>query len=581
MLELPNNLSRRAFLFKAGVALTAGLSGIGYAAGTGARRMVEVCVFGGTSGGVVAAVALARLGRSVLVVEPTRHVGGMTSGGLGWIDYGRSSAIGGLTRQYFDEIRASYRAAGISESGWSVEPHCAEQVFERWLAAHKIEVLRETRLSKVRMRGRRIREIVLDHASPDGMGAPAARADERHYQTIQAAMFIDASYEGDLLAAAGISYRTDREGRLDYGERLAGISLTLPSTQRFERGNGAKTVRRTPLRIDPYRRPGDAASGLIPLVSKRAVKPPGQADSRLQACTFRLCLTRNDPLPIVPPADYEPGRFELVRRFIAALEQAGDPLEPADLYFNFGAQSNRPHPRLLKISQLVRGKTDVNSGSGAISMDLADGEAERYAEASWGERARIWRAHANYQRGLWHFLATEPDLPDWLRKEISGWGLPRDEFRDTGGWPFQLYLREVRRMTGCLKVTQGLCENPSKREDSIGLGSYSLDSHVCQRLAMDHSVVHEGFFYSPLAQPYPIPYGAIVPREFECENLLATFCVSSSHVAFASVRMEPVFMILSESAAIAADLALRDGRSVQRIGMETLGRRLAAAGQLL
>jgi hypothetical protein len=576
-----NQLNRRSFLYTAGLAVTAGLTGTGYAAGTETRRTVDVCVYGGTSGGVIAAVALSRLGRSVLLIEPSRHLGGMTSGGLGWIDYGKASTIGGVTKRYFDEVRAYYRSAGVPDSGWSVEPHVAEQIFERWLLEQKVEVLRETRLGKVRVSGRRIRSLSLDSAAPDESGAPALRPREKNYLTVQAAMFIDASYEGDLLAAAGVSSRTDREGRQEYGESLAGICLGMPRTEKYERGNGAKTLRKTLLRLDPYVRPGDSASGLLPLVSARGAKSPGQADSRLQACTFRLCLTRQEPLPITPPADYEPRRFELVRRLITALEKAGEPLEPADLYFNFGHPSVRPHPRLLKITRLVRGKTDVNSGSAGVSMDLADGGAERYAEAGWPERARIWRAHRDYQRGLWHFLATDPELPDWLRGELSGWGLPRDEFKDTGGWPFQLYIREARRMVGSRVVTQGHCEHPAKGDDAVAFGSYALDSHICQRLVVDHCVAQEGWFYSPLPRAYPIPYGAIVPKESECENLLATFCVSSSHVAFASVRMEPVFMMLSESAAVAADQALRENSRVQGINLARLRALLLAAGQVV
>lgn len=573
----PTMLSRRSFIGTTSLAVTALIAGRGFAAGTTGRRKVDVCIYGGTSGGVIAAVALAKLGRSVLVIEPTRHVGGMTSGGLGWVDYGRASTIGGLTKQYFDDVRAYYAAAKISNNGWSVEPHVAEELFEKLIARHKVEVIRETRLASVEKSGRRIRSITLDQAPVDLRGAPAAQPQEKNFLVVEAAMFLDCSYEGDLLAGAGVGHRSDREGRDEFNESYAGISYAEIATERAKDSKAAKI----PLRIDPYVRPGDPASGLLPLVSAAALAAEGRRDPAVQAYNFRLCLTKNDPLPIAPPANYAPQDYEIVRRYIAALDKVNEPLLPGDLYFNFGNKLPYPHPRLLKITKLMRGKTDVNNGSSSISMDFINGGAERYANGSWAERAKIWHAHEDYQRGYLYFLRTDDRLPEWLRQEISPWGLPKDEFRDTGGWPTQLYIRQARRMVGQFVISQPFCEHPVAREDSVGLGSYSLDSHVCQRLVKDGAVIHEGGFYHRLGNSYPIPYAAIVPREDECENLLVTFCVSTTHVAFASVRMEPPFMILSESAAVAADQALQEGTSVQRISLTKLHSRLANAGQIL
>jgi len=579
--EDKRNFSRRSFLRTTSMAVTAVLAGRAFAAGTGERRKVDVCVYGGTSGGVIAAAALARLGRSVLLIEPTRHVGGMTSGGLGWIDFGRASTIGGMTKQYFDDVRAYYAAAKVSNNGWSVEPHVAEKLFEQLLAKHKVEVIREARLASVQKSGRRIGSITLDKAPVDSHGAPAAQAQERNFLTIEAAIFMDCSYEGDLLAGAGVKYRSDREGRDEYGENLAGISYAALSSDREEgSGNSRKTIK-TPLSIDPYVRPGDSASGLLPMISASSLEPEGQRSPAVQAYIFRLCLTKEDPIFIAAPSDYDPKRFEIVHRYIEALEKIQQPLLPGDLYFNFNYRIPYPHPRLLKITRLMRGKTDVNSGSCGISMDFINGGAERYATGTWAERAKIWRAHEDYQRGYLYFLRTDDRLPEWLRKEMSPWGLPKDEFHDTGGWPTQLYVRQARRMVSAFVVSQSYCEHPVKREDSVGCGSYSLDSHVCQRLVKDAAVIHEGGFYSRLGNAYPIPYPVIVPREEECENLLVTFCVSTTHVAFASVRMEPPFMILSESAALAADQALQEGTSVQRISMAKLRTRLVDAGQIL
>jgi len=559
------------------MAMTVLLAGRGFSAAVAERRKVDICIYGGTSGGVIAAVAVARLGRSVLLVEPTRHVGGMTSGGLGWIDFGRASTIGGLAKQYFDDMRAYYAARKIPNNGWSVEPHVAEELFEKLIAQYKVEVVRESRLAAIEKTGRRIRSITLDKAPVDSRGAPSPEPQEKNYLTVEAAMFMDCSYEGDLLAAANVSYRTDREGREEFNESYAGMNYSEVSTERAKNSKALKI----PLRIDPFVRPGNLASGLLPFVSASPLLAAGQKGSAVQAFNFRICATRNDPIPIAPPANYDPLNYELVRRYITALDEVSEPLLAGDLYFNFGEKLPYPHPRLLKITRLMRGKTDVNSGSCGISMDVVNGGAERYAGGSWAERAKIWRAHEDYQRGFFYFLRTDERLPAWLGKEISAWGLPKDEFQDTGGWPTQLYVREARRMAGDFVIDQSFCEHPTERDDAIGLGSYSLDSHVCQRLVKDGAVIHEGGFYHSLQKPYPIPFGTIVPRESECENLLVTFCVSATHVAFASVRMEPLFMIMSESAAMAADQALQEGTAVQRINLKKFRARLLEAGQIL
>jgi len=434
-----------------------------------------------------------------------------------------------------------------------------------------------TAMSAVEKSGRRIRSITLDKAPVDSHGAPSPQPLEKNFLTVEAAIFIDCSYEGDLLAGAGVSHRTDREGRDEFNESFAGVSFAEISTERAGNSKAAQI----PLRIDPFVRPGDPSSGLLPFVSASPLTAEGQKNPAVQACSFRLCLTKQDSIPIAPPANYDLLNYEIVRRYLAALDAVREPLLPGDLYFNFGRKLPYPHPRLLKITKLMRGKTDVNSGACGISIDFVNGGAERYANGSWTERAKIWRAHEDYQRGYFYFLRTDARLPEWLRKEISPWGLPKDEFRDTGGWPTQLYIRAARRMVGQFVINQNFCEHPVVREDSVGLGSYSLDSHVCQRLVKDGAVIHEGGFYHRLEKPYPIPFTAIVPREDECENLLVTFCVSATHVAFASVRMEPPFMILSESAALAADQALREGTSIQKINQTKLRTRLQDAGQIL
>jgi hypothetical protein len=314
------------------------LAGRGFAAGVTERRKVDVCVYGGTSGGVMAAVALARLGRSTLLIEPTRHVGGMTSGGLGWIDYGKPSTIGGLTKQIFDDMRAYYAAQKISSNGWSVEPHVAEELFEKLIAKYKVEVVREARLSAVKMQHRRIRFITLDKAPVDAHGAPAAEAQEKKFLEVEAAMFIDCSYEGDLLARAGVSYRTDREGANEFKESFAGISYAAPDTG--VAGDHTKAARKT-LRLDPYRRAGDSSSGLLPFITGGNLPREGRRDSTIQAYNFRLCLTKNDPIPIDPPASYDPMTYEIVYRYIDASRNRSFPA----IYISISGTSSRIRSR--------------------------------------------------------------------------------------------------------------------------------------------------------------------------------------------------------------------------------------------
>ncbi len=553
MKTAPSFVTRRHFL-QTGAAAAAAMAWPGvHISAAPVKHRVDVCIYGGTSGGVIAAVALAKLGRSVALVEPLRHLGGMSSGGLGWVDVklGGMKAVGGLTSEYYSRIRSYYKAAGVDVGklgnfGAVAEPHVAEKCFEEMLAeqAAHIVILRESRLHGVRKEGRRLRSIVLDKAPVDRRGAPAPKPLEGEYATIEAEMFLDCSYEGDLLAAAGVTCRLDREGRAEFDESAAGVHVGEPSA------------------VDPYLRPGDPSSGLVPFVSGAAPGEEGAASPIIQAFNFRLCLVKKDSLPIEPPADYQAARYELLARSVAAQEAAGKATLP------------------LKISILPFGKTDVNN-SGPVSMDFIGGGADRYARGSWAERAELWHAHEDYQRGVLHFLRQDPRVPESIRTEVAKWGLPKDEFQDTGGWPFQLYIREARRMVGSYVVHQGDCEHPQAIADSIGLGAYALDSHICQRVVQGGRVAPEGTFMVRITKTFPIPYRAICPKESECENLLATFCVSSTHASFAAIRMEPPFMVMSESAAFALHQALEERNAVQRIASEKLIGRLRTAGQAI
>ncbi|MGI4831658.1 MAG: FAD-dependent oxidoreductase [Janthinobacterium lividum] len=537
-----------------------------WAAVPGSKLQVDVCIYGGVSGGVIAAIALARLGRSVALIESTRHLGGMATGGLGWIDVkiGGWRAYGGLTGEYYRRVREYYAGKGIEVSkfgndGAVAEPHVAEAIFEQMLSEHAkhLTVFRESRLASLQKEGRRIRTVVLDKALVDGRGAPAPTPTERSYVSISASMFIDASYEGDLLAAAGISHRGDRESRDEYGEKRAGILFS-------EKKNA----------LDPYVKPGQASSGLLPLVSSLPLGTESASSPFIQAYCFRLCLVKDNPIPIQPEANYSPKTYEILARMIAAESVNGDPYR-AD-------QMHKPGSgRLLKFSHLPNGKTDVNNAA-PVSMDFVTGGAERYAKASWAERTKLWHAHEDYQRGLYFFLQTDPRVPEDIRVELARWGLPRDEFKDTQGWPTQLYIREARRMVGAYVMQESDCYGaPANLPDAVAIGTYSLDSHECQRLVVQGKVMSEGGFYDGLPAAYPISYRTLTPRAEECENLLVTFCVSATHVCFASVRMEPPFMVLSESAALAVHSALEENTSVQGINAERFRKRLRNAGQIV
>jgi hypothetical protein len=278
-------------------------------------------------------------------------------------------------------------------------------------------------------------------------------------------------------------------------------------------------------------------------------------------------------IPVQPGANYNPATYEIVARMLNAQSAIGEPFR--------AEQMHTGKERLLKFSILPNGKTDVNNAA-EVSMDFVTGGAERYADASWRERASLWHAHEDYQRGLYYFLPTDPRVSADIRADLALWGLPCDEFRDTQGWPTRLYVREARRMIGTYVMRQSDCEDPPQTlPDSVGVGTYSLDSHACQRLAVRGQVVREGEFYESIPRAYPISYKTLTPRAEECENLLATFCVSATHVCFASVRMEPPFMVISESAALAAHSALEESTTIQNINPARFAKRLREAGQIV
>ncbi|GAB3450085.1 FAD-dependent oxidoreductase [Actinophytocola sediminis] len=533
------SVTRRAVLGGAGAAALLLAAGTGQAGGAPGRSPAprywypvrpapgevrsDVCVYGGTSAGVTAAVRAARSGLSVVLVVFGRHLGGLTSAGLGATDTGRIDAIGGLSREFYRRVGAHY---GRPES-FGFEPHVAERVFDEWVAEEGIPVHLEHRLAGVDLTGDRITALHTENR-----------------KVFRAAVYIDASYEGDLMAAAGVSHTVGRESNATYGETLNGVQFR--SGHQFQRP------------IDPYVVPGDPASGLLAGIQADPPGTPGAGDDRIQAFNFRLCLTKAaDRLPFPRPAGYDPARYELLRRYL-----------DAGVWDVMG--NNR---------QMPGGKTDMNN-NGAVSTDNI-GRNHAWPAGDYPTRQRIFDDHVRYQQGLLYFLANDAQVPAAIRAEVSAWGLPADEFTGTGGWPHELYIREGRRMVADYVVTEHDCRWAVRAPDPVGLASYNMDSHNCARVVVDGLARNEGDVQVGPAGPYGISYRSIVPARGECANLVVPVALSASHIAFGSARMEPVFMLLGHAAAAAAAQAIAGGLAVQDVDYPTLRRGLVADGMVL
>lgn len=496
----------------------------------------DICVYGDSSAAVMAAITGVRLGRRVVLASPGRHLGGMTVSGLGATDIGRREAIGGIAAEFYRRIHKDYlRKYGVDsrqvrecDQGFRFEPGVARRVMGEMLAEARPIVRLGQPLTAVERDGNRIIKL-----STSGC-------------EVTAAVFIDATHEGDLMAAAGVSYVVGREPNSRFNETLNGVQ---PASRNH--------IFRAP--VDPYVRPGDPSSGLLPGVSDEFPGEPGDGDRRVQAYCFRLCLT-DDPANRVPfprPASYDPGRYELLRRYIKAGGWEG----------------------LHLAERLPNRKTDTNN-LGAISLNHIGG-SQTWPEASPEARAALLQDHRDYQQGLLYFLANDPLLPPNLRAEVGRWGLAADEFIDTGNWPPHLYVREARRMMSDYVMREQNCRGREVVQDSVGLASYRMDSHHVQRLVMDGRAVNEGNVESPVPGPFPISFRSIVPRERECINLLVPVALSASHIAYGSIRMEPVFMILGQSAATAASICVAEGLPVQALSYGRLQEQLQRDGQIL
>ena len=483
----------------------------------------DLCAYGQSPGAITAAIEAARRGRSVALVINSAWLGGLTSGGLGNTDIGNKRAIGGLARDFYRRVGAHY---GVAEE-WRFEPHVAEKVLADML--REASVTAHLRCFPVSMEkdADRLLSVTFDNGL-----------------VVRARQFIDGSYEGDLMALAGVRHTIGREGNALYGETLNGVQIH--ATHQFE----------SP--VDPYVIPGRPSSGLLPGIHPEPLAPVGSGDTKIQAYNFRMCLTQaDDRLPFRKPEDYDARDYELLARYFATGWTA--------LFHKFDRIRGR--------------KTDTNN-HGAVSTDFIGGNWD-FPAASWARREQIFQAHVRWQQGLMWFLSHDPRVPADLQRQMRTWGLTADEFTDTGGWSRQLYIREARRLVGEYVVTEHDCRGDRTDACPVGLGAYAMDSHNCQRVVRDGRVLNEGDVQVAGFAPYPIPYRALTPRRADCVNLLVPVCLSASHIAYGSIRMEPVFMILGQSAAIAADLALaRSGGVVQDVPRDELSRALLAAGQI-
>ena len=511
---------------------------------------VDVCVYGGTSGGVIAAVAVAKSGKSVILIEQGRHLGGLSSGGLGMTDIGNKAVIGGISRDFYKRIGKVYGEA----EAWKFAPSVAEKVFADFVGENHLRILLDHRILSAKKSGNHLVSITIEHAPADAYNAQVEKGTGEKV-IIKAKQFIDAGYEGDLMAAAKVSYTVGREAVSQYDEPLNGIRGTTPKHQ-FP----------TDIKIDPYIKPGDATSGLLPLVQEANGGKPGDGDKRVQAYNFRVCVSSDkaNQTPFIAPPGYDAAKFELLTRYISAMTTAKKKMD-INTFFKW---------------DIVPGnKTDINN-NGAISTDYI-GQSWAYPEADYATRGKIWHATRDYAQGFFYYMATDSHSPDNIRQSLAKWGMPKDEFNDTGGWPHQMYVREARRMVGGYVVTQKVCKHEETAEDSVGMAAYNMDSHNCNRIIKDGSAINEGDVQVSPSGPYPIAYRAIVPRESECDNLFVPVCLSATHIAYGSIRMEPVFMVLGESSAYAACQAIDEKIAVQKIDVKVLQKKLLDAGQIL
>ena len=489
-------------------------------------KRFDLAVYGGTAGGVITAVTAAREGLSVALLEPGNHLGGMVSGGLSATDHGVKEVIGGYSLEFYERVGRHYGR----EIEWYPEPHIAEKVFQEMVQEAKtVTVFYQHQLKEkggLKKRGNSIIEIRMENRS-----------------VFHATIFVDATYEGDLMAQAGVTYTWGREGTDQYDEALAGVRPKDPAHQ-FDFPVPAH----------------DEDGKLLPEIQQGERGELGSGDQKIQAYNFRMILTKdpNHRVPFPKPSDYNPKRYELLARFLAEyLKRNGRP----------------PHSdEILLPRDIANNKWDFNN-RGPFSTDYI-GRNWDYPNASYRKRAQIWQDHVNYTKGLFYFLTHDPRVPEPLQDELNEFGLAKDEFVDNENWPYQLYVREARRMVCDFVMTQKDIQTELTKPDAIGMGSYNSDSHNVQRYITEQGhAQNEGNMEVPVS-PYQIPYRLILPKRSQVTNLLVTVCFSASHVTYSTLRMEPVYMIIGQAAGVAARMAIDKKAAVHDIDTTALTTKL-------
>lgn len=497
-----------------------------------AETEVDICVYGGNAAGVITAYTAQKAGKSVILIEPGNHLGGLTTGGLGYTDIGNKFAITGIARDFYRRIGKHY---GKFEQ-WIFEPHVAENILLDYIKRAQVKVLYGHRLNSLKKQGKVIQEITLENSKNPSMTTN---------RKIRAKMFIDCTYEGDLMAKAKVSYTVGREDNQTFHETYNGVQLM--EKHQFPDG------------IDPYKIEGKPESGLVWGVSDEKLLPAGTGNKNVQAYNFRICLTKDvsNQIPIGKPEGYDSTKYELLLRVF-------NKMKPKNL------------AQYLKFDFMPNQKTDINN-NGPFSTDMI-GMNYEFPEADYQKRAEIQKNHELYIKGLLYFIGNDARIEEHLRKEMKSYGYPKDEYTDNGNWSPQMYVREARRMVGAYVMTQANCQGKEVVTDGVGMAAYTMDSHNCQRLVIEKNgvkmVKNEGDVQVGGFPPYPISYRSLIPKASEVSNLLVPVCMSASHIAYGSIRMEPVFMVLGQSSALAASLAIDHHTSVQEIEIGKLQKML-------
>jgi ribulose 1,5-bisphosphate synthetase/thiazole synthase len=485
-------------------------------------KPVDICVYGGTSAGVIAAYTAAKMNKSVVLIEPGTRLGGLSSGGLGFTDIGNKYVVSGLARDFYRRVGQHY---GKFEQ-WTFEPKVAEAIFLDYIKRGNVKVIYNTRLNKVTKAGKHITAVVFENS-----------IDPNKTQTIKASQYIDCTYEGDLMAKAGVSYTTGREANSQYNETVNGVQI--------------REGHQFPDDVDPYKIPGKPESGLLWGISPETLAPFGSGDKKIQSYNFRLCLTNDlaNRIEITKPDNYDPSKYELLLRYLEK--------KPAkDLY------------GVMKPDLMPNHKTDINN-NGPFSTDMI-GMNYNYPDGDYKTRAAITKAHTDYTKGFLYFVGHDERMPQNLREQMLKWGYPKDEYTQFGNFSPQMYVREARRMLGAYVMTEANCLHKEVVDDKVGMGAYNMDSHNTQRVVLNGMVKNEGDVQLRGISPYGIAYRSITPKASECDNLTVPVCLSASHMAYGSIRMEPVFMVLAQSAAVAASQAIDKNVGVQQIDVKQL-----------